>query len=303
MPFDAFISYSSKDKITADACCAVLEGAGVRCWIAPRDVRPGTEYGAAIIDGIQQSRLMVLIFSSSSNSSSQIHREIERAVSKGMPIIPVRIEEIVPTKSLEYFLGAIHWLDALTPPIENHLQQLSETVKAILQVAASTRSASPNGSAGQAHARGPDQGSTPTLPGAVQMNGVGEGLPAKRSTWMKWFWPALAGGVGVALIVAGLWLYLPRASVEKQCAGEVGAKSAATSTRTAIIFTNKTAAPIKIFWLDHQGVRKLYRELAPGSVYRQETYVNHIWIVTGASGNCLGLYRGEATTQEVNIGA
>src|ERR1700730_2129056 len=100
---------------------------------------------------------------------------------------------------------------------------------------------------------------------------------AHGSRERPWLCPALAGGVGVALIAAGLWLYLPRPSVGKQCAGEVGAKSALSSTQTAIIFNNKTAAPIKIFWLDRQGVRKFYHELAPGVDYRQETYVNHIW--------------------------
>src|SRR5436190_15750052 len=133
MAFDAFVSYSSKDKVAADAACAVLEGAGVRCWIAPRDIRPGGEYGAAIIDAIDHCRVMVLIFSSSANASQQILREIERAVSKGVAIVPVRIEDVVPTRSMEYFLGAIHWLEALTPPIEKHLHQLAETVKAILQ--------------------------------------------------------------------------------------------------------------------------------------------------------------------------
>ena len=63
MEFDAFISSSSRDKTAADATCAVLESAGVRCWIAPRDVRPGVEYGAAIIDAIERCRVMVLIFS------------------------------------------------------------------------------------------------------------------------------------------------------------------------------------------------------------------------------------------------
>jgi hypothetical protein len=121
MAFDAFISYSNKDKTTAYAACAVLEGAGIRCWVAPRDIRPGGEYGAAIIDAIDQCRVMVLIFSSSANDSRQIHREIERAVSNGVPIVPVRIEEVVPTKSMKYFLGSIHWLDALTQPIEKHL--------------------------------------------------------------------------------------------------------------------------------------------------------------------------------------
>ena len=134
MEFDAFISSSSRDKTAADATCAVLESAGVRCWIAPRDVRPGVEYGAAIINAIERCRVMVLIFSSSANESRQVHREIERAVSRGIPIVPVRIEDVLPTKSMEYFLGAIHWLDALTPPLEGHLHKLAETVKAILQV-------------------------------------------------------------------------------------------------------------------------------------------------------------------------
>lgn len=119
MAFDVFISHSSRDKTAADATCAVLEAASVRCWIAPRDIRAGTEYGAAIIDAIDHCRVMVLVFSSSANKSNQIRREIERAVVKGIPVLPVRIEEVVPTQSLEYFLSGIHWLDALKPPLSS----------------------------------------------------------------------------------------------------------------------------------------------------------------------------------------
>jgi hypothetical protein len=134
MAVDAFISYSSKDKITADMACAALESAGVRCWIAPRDIRAGTEYAEGIIAAIDTCHVMVLIFSSNANASPQIHREIERAVSKGLTIIPFRIEDIAPTKAMVYYLGAIHWLDALTPPLAKHLAHLVEQVKANLQV-------------------------------------------------------------------------------------------------------------------------------------------------------------------------
>lgn len=136
MDFDVFISYSNKDKPAADAACAVLESSGIRCWIAPRDVMPGGEYGAAIMDAIERCRVMVLIFSSNANQSPQIRREIERAVNKGATIIPVRIEEVEPTQSMAYFLGAIHWLDALTPPLEKHLQHLAGTIKAMLHAKA-----------------------------------------------------------------------------------------------------------------------------------------------------------------------
>jgi hypothetical protein len=141
MKFDTFISYSSADKATADAVCAKLESIGIRCWIAPRDVLPGREYGAEIINAIDRCRVMVLVFSAAANESHQIHREIERAASKGTPIVPLRIEEVAPTESMEYFLGGIHWLDALTPPLERHLQRLAETVEAILQVDGDHRTA------------------------------------------------------------------------------------------------------------------------------------------------------------------
>ena len=132
MAHDVFLSYSSKDKPIADAVCGTLEGKKIRCWIAPRDVLPGVPYGEALVEAIEASRVMVLVFSSSANKSPQVMREVERAVSKGMPLIPLRIEQVPPSKSLEYFISAPHWLDALTPPLEKHLQSLSETVLLLL---------------------------------------------------------------------------------------------------------------------------------------------------------------------------
>ncbi|HTV30428.1 MAG TPA: TIR domain-containing protein [Xanthobacteraceae bacterium] len=145
MPFDVFISYSVEDKLTAQAVCATLESNGVRCWIAPRDITPGSEYGDAIVEAINHSRALVLVFSSNANQSPQIRREVERAVSKGLPIVPLRIEDIAPTQSLEYFIGAVHWLDALTPPLEHHLQRLAEAVKALLRIDSPDTAGAPAG--------------------------------------------------------------------------------------------------------------------------------------------------------------
>jgi hypothetical protein len=132
--FDAFISYSSKDKAIADAACAALEAGGIRCWIAPRDIIPGSDWSASIVEALDQCRVMVLIFSADANESPQIRNEIARAVQRGVPVLPVRIENITPTKSLAYYMTAVHWLDALTPPLEQHLQRLGDSIKALLQV-------------------------------------------------------------------------------------------------------------------------------------------------------------------------
>jgi len=132
MAHDVFISHSAKDKVTADAVCAMLESEGVRCWIAPRDVLPSMEWSEAIIDAIEECRIMVLVFTANANDSPQIRREGERAVNHGVAILPVRIEDVLPGKGLEYFIGNVHWLDALKPPLDTHLRNLAGTIKIVL---------------------------------------------------------------------------------------------------------------------------------------------------------------------------
>jgi hypothetical protein len=133
MAHDVFISYCTEDKPIADAVCATLEAKGTRCWIAPRDILPGMDWGEAIVDAIHESKAMLLVFSSKANASQQIKREVERAVHRGIPLIPLRLDDAAPSKSLEYFISTPHWLDALTPPLEQHLQRLADTVKLLLE--------------------------------------------------------------------------------------------------------------------------------------------------------------------------
>ena len=172
-PFDVFVSYSSKDKQWADTAVAYLEQRRVRCWVAPRDILAGREWGEAIIDGIDSSRLMVLIFSAHANDSGQVRREVERAISKGLPLIPFRIEEVAPKGAMEYALGNTHWLDGFTPPVERQLETLTGAVRALLS---------------KAQPRAADGGTTAE---------VHVPQPARKR------WPLLAG-IAVAVMLLGL---------------------------------------------------------------------------------------------------
>ncbi len=130
MSHDVFISYSSLDQPIADAVCKALDQAHISVWIAPRDVTGGKPYGEAIIDAINASRIMVVVFSTNSDKSQQVLNEVERATAKRLVIIPFRIEDVLPSKSMEYFLSSYHWLDARKPPIDPHLRTLVDAVKA-----------------------------------------------------------------------------------------------------------------------------------------------------------------------------
>lgn len=143
MSHDVFICHSSKDHTLANAICAKLEANQIRCWLAPRDVVPGMEYAQSIVEAIGATRLTVLVFSQNANQSPHVHRELERTASHGIPILPFRVEDVVPGPSVEYFISDAHWLDALTPPLEKHLDYLAGTVRLILDREAAKTSGQP----------------------------------------------------------------------------------------------------------------------------------------------------------------
>ena len=132
MAHDVFISHSAHNREVADAICAALEKTGIRCWVAPRDVRPGRSFPGEITRAIQQSKVMVMVFSGHSNNSEQVLREVQLATDSRLIIIRFRIEDVALTDDLRYFLSTPHWLDALTPPLSEHIARLQLAIKELL---------------------------------------------------------------------------------------------------------------------------------------------------------------------------
>jgi adenylate cyclase len=136
MAHDVFLSYSAADKDTALAILAGLEKQGIRCWIAPRDIPAGSEYGQQIVDAVKACRVFLVVFSTGANASPHVRREVERAVSLDRTIVPFRVENVAPTGAMEYCLGGTHWLDAFTLPIEPHVATLVSTLRTMLGASA-----------------------------------------------------------------------------------------------------------------------------------------------------------------------
>ena len=132
-----FISYASAKQEAAERVCSFLEAGGKQCWIAPRDIPAGSNYGEEILRGIENSDALVLIFDAAANESQHVLREVERAVSKKLPIVVFRLDDTEPSKAMEYFLLSIQWLDAkgmtersfgeLEKALEQQLENKEET--------------------------------------------------------------------------------------------------------------------------------------------------------------------------------
>lgn len=141
-----FISYASQDALVANAIVEALEHDGIRCWIAPRDVKPGAQYAEAIVRAINEAKAVVLVMSASAGGSSHVGKEIERASSKRKAIIAFRVDAAPLNHALEYFLSESQWIDVKALEMPAALAKLREAVgyapEASSQVSTSSHSVS-----------------------------------------------------------------------------------------------------------------------------------------------------------------
>jgi len=183
MAHDVFISYSSKDKPIADAICARLEAAGIRCWIAPRDIAAGEDWPAAIAQAISQGQALVLVFSAHSNSSEEVGRELFLAADHKLVIIPFKIDDVEPEPGKQYYLARTHWLDALNPPTLEQIQNLVDCVKTLVPLRA------------------------PAIPEnqtQIRRADGGGNQPSQKRLGSPWFWLIPGLGIPIGIVLIGL---------------------------------------------------------------------------------------------------
>jgi phosphate/phosphite/phosphonate ABC transporter binding protein len=132
MPHDVFTSYSSKDRVIADAIVSNFETNGIRCWYAPRDIDTGADWGEAITKAIDACPLFLLIFSGNANASKHVLDELYYSLAEEKVVIPFRVENLDPSGAMRLHLSSLHWLDAHDPTWESHIDRLFETVSANL---------------------------------------------------------------------------------------------------------------------------------------------------------------------------
>jgi oligopeptide transport system substrate-binding protein len=145
MAHDVFLSYSSKDKVIADTIVAMLEQLNIRCWYAPRDIKPGDDWGKSITEAIKKSKVFLIVFSGNANKSQRVLDEVNFAITQEITILPFRVENLEPSDAMMLHLSSRHWLDAYDPSWEENLSKLATTVSSHLGVSLSDVDIKPNG--------------------------------------------------------------------------------------------------------------------------------------------------------------
>jgi adenylate cyclase len=127
-PRAVFLSYASHDADAAQSVCAYLESRGILCWMAPRNVTPGSQYADEIVGAINDAKILVLVLSEHAVASAHVGKELERASSKRRRIIALRTDAAPLTRSFEYFLSESQWIDVAALGMPGALAKLAQAV-------------------------------------------------------------------------------------------------------------------------------------------------------------------------------
>jgi TolB-like protein/tetratricopeptide (TPR) repeat protein len=122
------VSYASQDAAVANSIVESLEGQSLKCWIAPRDVTPGSQYADEIVGAINEAKVVVVVLSEHAIASPHVGKEIERASSKRRRIIALRIDNAPLTRAFEYFLSESQWIHVPALGMPAALNKLADAV-------------------------------------------------------------------------------------------------------------------------------------------------------------------------------
>lgn len=131
-----FISYHTETgKDAVGKICAALEGAGISCWYAPRDV--GANYAQSIVEAIRGCKVFLLVLNEGSNASAHVLNEINCAFDRfkaheDITLLPFRIDQCALSDDIYYYLGRIHIMDGMLPPELLRIQELVDRVRRLL---------------------------------------------------------------------------------------------------------------------------------------------------------------------------
>ena len=132
LPYDVFISHSSRDSLTASGMKQALQNKGIRCWKAPDDILPGESWPSAIMRAISGCRVMILVWTENAMSSSEVSKELTLAMRNNLIVVPYRIENIQPVGDWEYHLANTHWMDATNDIIDKDYHALGDFLLKLL---------------------------------------------------------------------------------------------------------------------------------------------------------------------------
>ena len=132
MAKDVFISYTTADKDIAYQIVDFLENNSVKCFVAPRDIDPGTSYASNLTKAIRETSASIIVASNSINASEHVLNELDVMVAEKKFILPFFIEDYEMNADYRYYLGRTQRIIAYPNAVESYFPKILDAISPIL---------------------------------------------------------------------------------------------------------------------------------------------------------------------------
>lgn len=137
MNVDVFISHhTNSSRHIVEAIANKLESIGIRCWHSSRDI-VGGDYATSIMQALTTCRIFLLVLNRPASESAHVLNELEIATGRlgkkeDLAIVPFHIADEEIALAAQYYLRRHHWIDAMTPPMYQRVEELARHVAMLL---------------------------------------------------------------------------------------------------------------------------------------------------------------------------
>lgn len=128
-----FISYSRRDVKIVDQFVGSLDQEGANVWIDREDIKVGNSWRVQIVEAIDTCDAFVLMLSSNSAASTNVHKEVILAQDSSRPLYVVMLEEVRVPAEIRYQLAGLQFINVPLLGFERSTKDLVEALKPYLK--------------------------------------------------------------------------------------------------------------------------------------------------------------------------
>jgi PKD repeat protein len=94
-----------------------------------------------------------------------------------------------------------------------------------------------------------------------------------------------------------------RTTLAPQACSQEGSLHSQSGAQTSIRFYNDGQTALTVYWLDFQGHRVKYQDMAAGGTWDEPTYVSHAWLLATTDGACVAIFVAQSAPGDAHAAA
>ena len=130
--YDVFVSYSHLDGEKLLPIVSRLQS-NFKCWIDDFSINGGDKFIQKLVDGIQDSRIVLFFSSKAANDSKWTEKEVALAAELQKPILPVRLDNSKYSQAIHFELSGVEYISMHNGDMEASMKKLIESIKHMLR--------------------------------------------------------------------------------------------------------------------------------------------------------------------------